>query len=267
MALQDLINLTSPKKKIGLSEERVRAQIPIFTKWVSFWREYPDIFIDMMTPPKSTFKLYFYQRVFLRAAIRYKYCYATFTRAFSKSFLSILILMIRCILYPGAKLFIASGGKEQAASIAKEKIEEIMELLPAFKNEIDQKKTSFGKDYVRLEFKNGSRMDVVAVRESARGGRRHGGLIEEAILVDGQKLNEVILPLMNVSRRAKCGDVDPNESLNKSQIYVTTAGFKDSFAKLIEVVGEVKPCEPIKMGCGRNAANSESQKVTLCQAA
>ena len=41
MALQDLLNLTKPKKKIGLSEERVRAQIPTFTKWVSFWREYP----------------------------------------------------------------------------------------------------------------------------------------------------------------------------------------------------------------------------------
>lgn len=82
--------------------------------------------------------------------------------------------MIRCILYPGAKLFIASGGKEQAANIAKEKIEEIFELLPALRNEVDLKKSTFGKDYVRLEFKNGSRMDVVAVKESARGGRRHG---------------------------------------------------------------------------------------------
>jgi len=41
MALQDLLNLTKAKKKIGLSEERTRAQIPAFTKWVSFWREYP----------------------------------------------------------------------------------------------------------------------------------------------------------------------------------------------------------------------------------
>ena len=35
---------------------------------------------------------------------------------------------------------------------------------------------------------------------------------------------------MNVSRRAANGEVDPDETLNKSQIYVTTAGFKDSFA-------------------------------------
>ena len=51
-----------------------------------------------------------------------------------------------------------------------------------------------GKDYVRLEFKNGSKLDIVAARQSTRGGRRHGGLMEEVILIDGTALNEVILP-------------------------------------------------------------------------
>ena len=131
-----------------------------------------------------------------------------------------MALMIRCILYPGAKLFIVSGTKEQGASIAKEKMEELLELIPALNNELLLKKCLFGKDYVRIQFKNGSRLDVVAARNSTRGGRRHGGLIEEVILVDGQALNEVILPLMNVSRRTKNGKVDDKESLNKSQIYV-----------------------------------------------
>lgn len=134
--------------------------------------------------------------------------------------------MIRCILYPGAKLFVCSGGKEQAASIAKEKIEEICELIPAFKREINWKpgKTLFSKDYVKIEYKNGSRLDVVAARNSARGGRRHGGLMEECILIDGTALNEIIIPLMNVSRRCANGDVDPDETLNKSQIYVNFFG-------------------------------------------
>ena len=83
-----------------------------------------------MKGPDSKFNLFFYQRVFLRAVMRHKYSYATFPRAYSKSFLSIMALMTKCILYPGAKLFITSGGKEQAANIAKEKIEEILELIP-----------------------------------------------------------------------------------------------------------------------------------------
>ena len=60
----------------------------------------------------------------MRAAMRHKYVYAVFPRAYSKSFLAVMILMIRCILYPGAKLFITTGGKEQAAGIAKEKVDE-----------------------------------------------------------------------------------------------------------------------------------------------
>lgn len=71
-----------------------------FAKHVALWRQCPDLFIDFITPSNSKFKLFFYQRIFLRTAIRSKYFYATFTRAFSKSFLSILILHIKLILYP-----------------------------------------------------------------------------------------------------------------------------------------------------------------------
>ena len=224
-------------KKIGISQERIDALKPIFAKYVSFWRSYPDIFLDTITPEGSTFRLFFYQRLFLRISVRYRYVYATFTRAFSKSFLSILILYLKCIFYPGIKLFVASGGKEQAANIAKEKIQEIQEIWPALKNEVIEKQCLFSKDYVRVVFKNGSKLDIVAVRESTRGGRRHGGLIEEAILVDGQKLNEIVIPLMNVSRRARCGGVDPNEN-HKAQIFVTTAGYKDSYAydKMVQLL-------------------------------
>jgi hypothetical protein len=54
--------------------------------------------------------------------MRYKYVYAVFPRAYSKSFLSVMVLLIRAILYPGAKLFSTAGGKEQAAQILQEKI-------------------------------------------------------------------------------------------------------------------------------------------------
>ena len=35
-------------------------------------------------------------------------------------------------------------------------------------------KSAFGKDYVRVMFKNGSYFDNIAARESSRGKRRHG---------------------------------------------------------------------------------------------
>lgn len=196
MALQDLLDLSQKRQKIGISEERVKAIVPIARQYISFWRDYPDLFIDFMAGENSTFHLFFYQRIFLRAAMRHKYLYAVFPRAYSKSFLSIMTLMCRCILYPRAKLFVTSGGKEQAAGIIKEKVQEICTLIPAFEREIDYRpgKTQFSKDYVKVEFKNRSYFDNIAARETSRGKRRHGGLIEECVGVDGTILSEVIIP-------------------------------------------------------------------------
>ena len=244
MALQDLLDVSEKRKKIGLSEERIEAIKPALRQYIAYWREYPDMFIDFLqtgaegTIPENGLKFYFYQRVFLRAAMRYKYVYMVFPRAYSKSFLSVMVLMCRCILYPRSKLFVTSGGKEQAAGIIKEKVDEICNLVPAFNRELDLRpgKTRQSKDYCIFMFKNGSYFDNIAARESSRGKRRHGGLVEECVGVDGTILSEVIIPTMNVSRLCMDGTMQPEETLNKSQIFVTTAGWKGTFAydKLIQ---------------------------------
>ena len=201
MALADLLSLSSEGKKIGISEERLKAIIPAARQYIAFWREYPDLFVDFLQTGcdierKKDLNFYFYQRVFLRVSMRYRYVYMVFPRAYSKSFLSVLVLMIRCILYPGAKLFVTSGGKEQAAGIIKEKVGEICTLVPAFDKELDRRRgvTQEGKDYCKYVFRSGSYFDNVAARESSRGKRRHGGLIEECVGVDGTILNEVLIP-------------------------------------------------------------------------
>ena len=240
MALADVLDLTQKRKKIGVSEERITAVLPIVRKYIALWREYPDLFVDFMAGPDSTFHLFFYQRVFLRAAVRHKYMYAVYPRAYSKSFLAVLALMVRCILFPRAKLFVTSGGKQQAAGIIEEKVREICQLVPAFDKEIDYgpKKTTFSKDYVRVVFKNESYFDNIAANEKSRGKRRHAGVLEECVSIDGDILSEVILPIMNVSRSAVDGHKDPEEALSQSQLYITTAGFKNTFpyAKLIQLL-------------------------------
>ena len=259
MALSDLLELSKNKnisKKVGISEERIREQIPIIREYVSFWREYPDIFVEFLCGESNpeNFNLFFYQRVFLRAVMRHRYAYATFPRAYSKSFLSVLILMLRCVLFPNSHLFVTTGGKEQAAGIAKEKAEELCKLIPGLKNEIDwtrgQTKTS--KNMVEYKFKNGSRLDIIAAQQSSRGKRSTGGLMEECILIDQTLLNEVIIPTMNVDRRLPDGSRHEEEVINKSQIYVTTAGWKNSFAyeKLIQILIQqiIEPKEAVVLG-------------------
>lgn len=257
MALTDLMELSLSKnaKKNGLSEERIRAQIPVLKQYISFWREYPDIFVDFLCGSNpENFHLYFYQRLFLRAVMRHRFAYATFPRAYSKSFLSVLILMLRCVLYPGAHLFVTTGGKEQAAGIAREKAEELCKLIPGLRNEIDWSRgaSKASKNMVEYLFKNGSKLDIMAAQQSSRGKRATGGLMEECILIDQTLLNEVIIPTMNVNRRLSDGSRRAEEVTNKSQIYVTTAGWKNSFAysKLIQILIQqiTDPGEAIVLG-------------------
>ena len=112
MNLQELMELSASRnQKQGLSEERLRAQLPHLRNLISFYREYPDLLVDYMKGPDSTFNFYFYQRIFLRVVMRHRYTYATFPRAYSKSFLSMMVLMLRCILYPNSQLFVTTGGK------------------------------------------------------------------------------------------------------------------------------------------------------------
>ena len=87
MALQDLLAISSGTKKIGVSEERLEEIKPVLRQYIAYWREYPDMFVDFLQTgrdgqiPETGLKFYFYQRVFLRVAMRYKYVYFVFPRA------------------------------------------------------------------------------------------------------------------------------------------------------------------------------------------
>lgn len=86
MALVDILNLSEKGRKVGISEERIRAVLPALRQYVAFWREYPDLFLDFLSTggdpnKKKGLNLYYYQRCFLRAAMRYKYVYMVFPRA------------------------------------------------------------------------------------------------------------------------------------------------------------------------------------------
>ena len=242
MSLKNLLDLSSDRssfKKREVTEERILDNINEIRDLIGYYREYPDIFVDDIKGPDCVFKFRFTQRVFLRIIMRHKYVYAVFPRGFSKSFLAMMALMLRAILFPGSHLSITTGGKEQAASITVAKIEEICRMIPTLSNEInwDRGMSKKSKDNVHYIFKNGSEIDILAARESSRGQRRTGILIEESILVDGDALNEIIIPTTNIDRNLADGTTDPDEVVNQSQIYITTAGWKNSFPyeKLIEV--------------------------------
>ena len=56
--------------------------------------------------------------------------------------------------------------------------------------------------------------------------------------MDGDALNEIIIPTTNIDRRLGDGTTHPEELVNKSQTFITTAGWKNSFSydKLIDML-------------------------------
>ena len=76
--------------------------------------------------------------------------------------------------------------------------------------------------------------------------------MEECVLIDQTALNEIIIPTTNVNRLLPDGTRHSEEVVNKSQIYITTAGWKNSFAydKLIQLLirSLIQPDEVMIMG-------------------
>lgn len=251
MALSDILRKMDKKKEKPtdlqeIDKEEVKQNIEKYQKIIAYWRVYPDKFVDYLCSlnPENKFKFYFIQRMTLRIMLRYKTIYFVFSRGFSKSFIAVMALMIKAILYPGASIAAAADGKAQSAAIIGSKMEEICKLIPALANEIiwDTRgkiaTTSQTKDSVRYAFKNDSTLCNAAMAETTRGQRFQSLLVEEAAKVDQEKLTEIIMPTLVVSRKIAGNSPDPNEILNQSSMFVTSAGYKNTFAydKLIDTL-------------------------------
>lgn len=228
-----------------------------FEDMVRLFTLYPDYLVDVITPGDSFFKLYFYQRVFLRVCMRFREVSGTFPRAYSKSFLDFLDMNIRGIMQPGSKGFTCADTKKQAAQIVEEKTNEIYRLFPFLVNELNisdldkmkKKYGNMGSDYAELKFRNDSQIDIVNTGNAGRGGRRHWGTLEEFAMMDGDAVNEVIIPLMNVDRRTVAGLLNPTEP-HAAQTMITTAGYKGTYAhdRTLETLVDMA-IEPDKAFC------------------
>lgn len=208
-----------------------------FEDMVRLFTLYPDYLVDVITPGDSYFKLYFYQRLFLRVCMRFREVSGTFPRAYSKSFLDFLDMNIRGIVQPRSKGFTCADTKKQAAQIVEEKTNEIYRMFPFLVNELNisdadkmkKKYGNMGSDYAELKFRNDSQIDIVNTGNAGRGGRRHWGTLEEFAMMDGDAVNEVVIPLMNVDRRTVAGLLNPTEP-HAAQTMITTAGYKGTYA-------------------------------------
>ena len=231
------------EKGVVLTREYLDSNEELFTKYLDLWIRYPDLLLDMIQDQEDAknFHLMPFQRISLRASMRYRYHFWTATRATSKSFTAYLSAFMRAMLLPRSTIMIASDVKGTVIKIAEAKFEEIFRHWPLLRKELatrtDDGKTGVksSSNYYEIFLKNGSMISVVS-KDTSRGLRATAAILEEAALIEEVPFNEVLWPQMNIARREVDGTLNPNEP-SAAQIFITTAAERTVFMyqKLIEI--------------------------------
>lgn len=231
------------QKGIVLTREFLDHNQQLFTKYLNFWILYPDAFLDTIQDSQDAkhFHLLPYQRIALRASMRYRYHFWTSTRATSKSFTAYLSAVCRAVLLPGSSIMIASDVKGTVIKIAEAKFEEIFRHWPLLRKELatraEDGKTGIksSNNYYELYFKNGSIITVVS-KDTSRGLRATAAILEEAATIEEEPYTEVLLPQMNVKRREVDGTINLDEP-SSPQTFITTARERTvyMYSRLIEI--------------------------------
>lgn len=230
------------EKGVALTKEFLDANQDLFTKYLNLWILYPDLFLDLCQSSEDAkhWHLQPFQRLALRASMRYRYHFLTATRGTSKSFTAYLAGLVKAILLPNSNIFIASDIKGTVIKTAEAKFEEFFRHWPILRKELTTReedgKTGQKKsgNYYELHFKNGSSITVVS-KDTSRGLRATSAILEEAATIEEEDYNEVLLPQMNVPRREVDGTLNPDEPVS-TQTFITTARERTVFmyGKLIE---------------------------------
>lgn len=224
------------EKAAVITQRRIDKHRALYEKYCNLWSVYPDLYLELITPTTSKFKLKFFQRIFLRVCMRQGRILTIAPRAAGKSFICILALYLICVFRPGSHVFQCAPGKAQGAKIASQKIRQLWDFFPLLKEEIVGE-GNFGNDYVRLSFLNGSFLDIMSPLNSTRGNRATAGIIDEYRDHLADDVNEIILPLLNIDRPMANQDKNPYEP-QQVQMWISSASDKNTFAydKTIEMM-------------------------------
>ena len=101
---------------------------------ISFWRYYPDKFLDMMEGESTMYEIQPIQRMFMRANARYQMVFETASRGTTKTFCELGEKQTEGILYPGVDGQYGGPSKEQLASILSGVTEEIFNQWPGLRD-------------------------------------------------------------------------------------------------------------------------------------
>lgn len=160
------------------------------------------------------------------------------SRGIGKTFLSAVFCVIRCILYPGTKICIASGTRGQSINVLEKIMLELKPNSPELAAEIDEKETKINGTNAQIVFKNTSYIKVVTSTDSARGNRANILLLDEFRMIAKDVINTILRKFLTQKRMPAYSELTKAErkeeyakEKNKT-MYLSSAYFVDHWSYL-----------------------------------
>lgn len=160
------------------------------------------------------------------------------SRGLGKSFLIAIYCCVRCVLYPGTKICIASGTRGQATNVLEKIRTEIIPKSNELKCELRNGDIKIAASEAIALFKNGSYIKVVTASDSARGNRANVLVLDEFRMIDKDTIDTVLTKFLTASRQPGYLNKPEYEHLKdrerNRQVYLSSAYFQDhwSYAKV-----------------------------------
>ena len=160
------------------------------------------------------------------------------SRGQGKTWLVALYCVVRCILFPGSKICIASARKEQSLEVIQKIVDDFMKNYNwgsiNLRAEVSEYSTSINGAYVN--FRNGSWIKCVVASDSARHNRANIIVVDEFRMVDLNIINTVLRKFLTAPRTPGYLKDPKYKHLTERncEMYMSSAWFKShwSFQKL-----------------------------------
>jgi hypothetical protein len=202
--------------------------------WASFYRKNPQRFVKEYL----NINLKLFQKILIyMMMVSTNFMYIA-SRGSGKTWLTSLYCVVRCILYPGTKICVASGFKTQSLEVIQKINDDFMKNYgwgsANLRAEIDDISTSINNAHV--DFRNGSWIKIVSSNDSARHNRATLIVVDEFRMVDLNTINTVLRKFLTAPRSPGYLNNPEYAHLTERNIemYMSSAWFKShwSFAKL-----------------------------------
>lgn len=195
--------------------------------WVAYWRANPHRFAEEVL----NVRLRLFQK-FVLWAMNFSTKTTLITcRGLGKTFLTALFCTIRCILYPGTIIVVASKTRKQSNEVIGKVKDILMPNSPILQTEISD--ILMNQYNSTITFRNSSKIVVCTANDNARGLRCHILLVDEFRMVSSQIYNTVLRKFLNVNRQP--GFMSKREYANytteeNKTILLSSAYFSDNWA-------------------------------------